>query len=429
MKSYLELTATEMQEQLDAAQAQYQDYVAKGLKLNMARGKPSPQQLDLSMPLLDTVSAQTSADILREGTADDLRNYGGLIGTPEARELMATIMGVDAADVIVCGNSSLNIMYDLVSQVYAHGIAGQPAWAKLDAPVKFLCPVPGYDRHFALTESFGIEMIPVPLGADGPDMDLVEDLVSKDPAIKGIWCVPKYSNPTGTTYSDEVVSRFAALKPAAADFRIYWDNAYAVHDLQQPGDSLLSIKDACEAANNADLWYMFASTSKITFAGSGISAVAASDVNLAEIKGRLTLQTIGPDKLNQLRHSLFLPDADAVGAHMQKHADIVAPKFETVLRTLEAGLEGTKVGTWTRPAGGYFISFMGLPGTARRVISLAKDAGMILTEAGATYPYGDDTEDVNIRLAPTYPDVDEIADASELFVICVKIASLEALMA
>ena len=428
MKTFGELSKTEMQEQLVVLTKEYEQFVAKGLKLNMARGKPAPEQLDLSTPLLDVVSAETAADILREGTADDLRNYGGLVGLPEARKLMAGIMDVVAEDVVVCGNASLNIMYDMISQAYSHGIASQTAWAKLEEPVKFLCPAPGYDRHFALTEHFGIEMIPVPLNADGPDMDLVEDYVSSDASIKGIWCVPKYSNPTGAIYSDDTVRRFASLSPAAKDFRIYWDNAYAVHDFAQPGEALLSLKTACAKAGNEDLWYMFASTSKVTFAGSGISALAASPANLVEIKGRLSLQTIGPDKLNQLRHVLFLRDMDGVRAHMQKHADIVAPKFETVLTILDEGLQGLEVGEWTRPKGGYFISFDGLPNTAKRAINLAKDAGMILTDAGATYPYDSDPNDSNIRLAPTYPLIEELEDASKLFVLCVKIASLETLL-
>jgi len=429
MKSYKELSQSEMQEQLAASRKEYQQFVAKGLKLNMARGKPSPEQLDLSMPLLDTVTSQASADLLKEKTADDLRNYGGLVGLPETRKLMAGIMDVDVDDTIVCGNSSLNVMYDMVSQAHSCGIAGQTPWSKLEEPVKFLCPTPGYDRHFALTEHFGIEMISVPLNEDGPDMDMVEHYVTTDASVKGIWCVPKYSNPTGTTYSDSIVKRFAALSPAAKDFRIYWDNAYAVHDFNQPGQALLSLKDACIEAGNENIWYMFSSTSKITFAGSGISALAASPDNLAEIRNRLSLQTIGPDKLNQLRHALFLRDLDGVRAHMQKHAGIVAPKFETVLCALDKGLQGLDIGEWTRPKGGYFISFVGLPSTAKRVISLAKDAGMMLTDAGATYPYGDDAEDSNIRLAPTYPLVEELEDASELFVLCVKIASLEALLA
>ena len=429
MKAFKELSAVEAQGQLATLMKEYEQFAAKGLKLNMARGKPAPEQLDLSTSLLSAVSSETAADVLKEGTADDLRNYGGLIGLPEMRKIMADIMDVDVEDTIVCGNSSLNVMYDMISQAFSHGVAGQAAWAKLAEPVKFLCPSPGYDRHFALTEYFGIEMIPVPLGADGPDMDIVDQYVNTDASIKGIWCVPKYSNPTGTVYSDDTVKRLAALNPAAADFRIYWDNAYAVHDFEQPGEALLSLKTACNEAGNDNIWYMFSSTSKVTFAGSGISALAASPDNLAEIKGRLSLQTIGPDKLNQLRHVLFLRDMDGVRAHMQKHAEIVAPKFNIVLRALDEGLADLDIGTWTRPKGGYFISFDGLPNTAKRAISLAKDAGMVLTGAGATYPYGNDPEDANIRLAPTYPLAEELEDASKLFVLCVKIASLEALLA
>ena len=428
MKAFKDLSKAEMEQQLATLMGEYEQFVAKGLKLNMARGKPAPEQLSLSMSLLDAVSSQTSAEILQEGKADDLRNYGGLTGLVEARKLMADIMDVDADDTIVCGNASLNIMYDMISQAYSHGVAGQAAWAKLAKPVKFLCPSPGYDRHFALSEHFGIEMIPISLSADGPDMDAVETYVNTDDSVKGIWCVPKYSNPTGTVYSDEVVKRFAALSPAAKDFRIYWDNAYAVHDFEQPGEALYSLKTACAKSGKENLWYMFSSTSKITFAGAGISALAASPDNLAEIKGRLSLQTIGPDKLNQLRHVLFLRDMDGVRQHMQKHADIVAPKFEKVLQVLDEDLSGADIGEWTRPKGGYFISFDGLPNTAKRAVSLAKNAGMVLTDAGATYPYLQDPDDSNIRLAPTYPSVEELEDASKLFVLCVKIASLESLL-
>jgi DNA-binding transcriptional MocR family regulator len=308
------------------------------------------------------------------------------------------------------------------------GFAGQTPWSQLDQTATFLCPVPGYDRHFALTEGFGIKMIPIPMTNAGPDMDLVEQHVNNDASVKGMWCVPKYSNPTGATYSADTVARMAALKPAAADFRIFWDNAYAAHDLSTDADTLASIKDACAAAGSDDLWIMFASTSKITLAGAGIAALAASPGNLAEIKARLNLQTIGPDKINQLRHVRFLEQCGGVRPLMQQHAAILAPKFETVLRGLDAGLAGTDIGNWTRPNGGYFISFDGLPNTAKRTIALAKEAGMMLTEAGATYPYGKDPADSNIRIAPSYPSVAELEEATQLLVICVKIASLETLL-
>ena len=428
MTTYREFSKEALREQLALLQDEYAAYIAKGLTLNMTRGKPSPEQLDLSRPLFDALSSKTEATILHEGQVDDARNYGGLAGLPEARKFMAAIMDVDAADTIVCGNSSLAIMYDLIAQAMTSGIAKQTPWAKLDTPVKFLCPSPGYDRHFALTSHFGIQMIPVPMTADGPDVYLVERYVNTDPLIKGMWCVPKYANPTGVTYSDTVVNGLASLFPAAKDFRIYWDNAYAVHNLTEPGDTLLSIKTACEEAGNSNMWYMFASTSKITFAGAGISAVASSPDNIAALCNRLSIQTIGPDKLNQLRHVLFLRDMDGVREHMRKHAAIIAPKFETVLQILDEGLSGLGIGEWTKPSGGYFISFLGMPRTAKRVVQLAKDAGMILTEAGATYPYGNDPYDSNIRIAPTYPSLDELQDASRLFVLCVKIASLEALL-
>ena len=428
MTAFRELSKEALQKQLDTTTEEYNRFVAKGLKLNMARGKPAPEQLDLSRPLLDVLSSNTEAAILHEGTADDVRNYGGLTGLPEARELMATIMGVDADNTIVCGNSSLTVMYDIISQSMTSGIAGQTPWAKFDKPVKFLCPSPGYDRHFALTEHFGIKMIPVPMTSEGPDMYIVERYVNSDQLIKGIWCVPKYANPTGITYSKNIVMKLAALLPLAKDFRIYWDNAYAVHDLMEPGDTLVNIKDACEEADNEDMWYMFSSTSKITFAGAGISAVASSTKNINELKERLSLQTIGPDKLNQLRHVLFLKDIKGIRAHMRKHAAIIAPKFELVLRILDENLTGLGIGEWTHPHGGYFISFLGLPRTAKRVVQLAREAGMILTEAGATYPYGKDPYDSNIRIAPTYPSLEELEDASRLFVICVKIASMETLI-
>ncbi|MCL1890732.1 MAG: aminotransferase class I/II-fold pyridoxal phosphate-dependent enzyme [Coriobacteriia bacterium] len=425
---YKTLTKEALQAQLDALSEEYARIAAKDLKLNMARGKPAPEQLDLSEPLLDVLSSKTDAALLRKKQADDLRNYGGLTGTPEARALMAAIMDVAPAETIVCDNSSLSVMYDTVARAKTHGIAGQTPWAQLGEPVKFLCPAPGYDRHFALTAHFGIEMILVPTSAEGPDMDFVEQQVNNDASIKGIWCVPKYANPTGVTYSEQTVERFAQLKPAAKDFRLYWDNAYAVHDLTEPGDSLASIKTACEKAGNSDLWYMFASTSKITFAGAGISALASSPKNIAEISEQLALRTIGSDKLNQLRHVLFLKDLDGVRAHMKKHAAIVAPKFTAFLEMLDEGLGDLDIGEWTRPKGGYFISFDGLPNTAKRVVQLAKEAGLTLTDAGATYPYGNDPIDANIRIAPTYPSLDELKEAGKLFVLCVKMASLEVLL-
>ena len=428
MSGYRELSKEALSTLLESLNEEYKRFVARGLKLNMTRGKPSPEQLDLSRDMLDVLSSKTEAAVLHERKADDLRNYGGLTGLPEACALMAAIMGVDPEDTIVCGNSSLTIMHDLIAHAMTNGIAGQTPWAQLDEPAEFLCPVPGYDRHFSVLEHFGIKMIPVSLSSDGPDMNTIERYVNTNPAVKGIWCVPKYSNPTGITYSHTTVRQFAALTPAARDFRIYWDYAYAVHTFKEPDDELLNIKTACEEAGNNNLWYMFSSTSKITFAGAGISAVASSPENIAMIKEYLFYQTIGPDKLNQLRHVLFLRDLEGVQAHMRKHAAIIRPKFEMVLRILDEELSDSSIGEWTHPHGGYFISFSGLPCTAKRIVQLAKDAGLTLTEAGATYPYKKDPYDSNIRIAPTYPSIDELASASTLLALCVKIASVEVLL-
>ena len=425
MKSYQELSAQQLREEQERLYQDYLEFKARDLKLNMARGKPSSEQLDLSMPLLNAIdSSQAMVD--SDGT--DLRNYGGLTGIKEARALMAQILDVPASNTLVLGNSSLNIMYDTVARSMTHGVIGSTPWNKLDN-VRFLCPAPGYDRHFAVTEHFGIELITIPMTTDGPDMDLVTEYVENDESVKGIWCVPKYSNPQGITYSDDTVQRFATLKPAAADFRIYWDNAYVVHDFIEPGDELLNLKVACDAAGNPDIWYMFASTSKITFAGSGISAFASSESNLAYITKQMAYQTIGPDKINQLRHVAFLKDIDGIKAHMRKQAALLAPRFATVLSILDEQLGDLGVGEWTHPKGGYFISFDGLANTAKRTVELAKEAGVTLTGAGATYPYGVDPLDRNIRIAPTYPSVDELATACQLFTICARIAAIEALLA
>ncbi|NLG10483.1 MAG: aminotransferase class I/II-fold pyridoxal phosphate-dependent enzyme [Coriobacteriaceae bacterium] len=425
MKAYQELSAQELQVEQECLYQGFLEFKARGLKLNMARGKPSSEQLDLSMPILDAIN---SFQAMNDSEGTDTRNYGGLTGIKEARELMAQIMEVPASNTIVLGNSSLNIMYDTVARSMTNGVMGSTPWCKLDK-VRFLCPAPGYDRHFAVTENFGIELITIPMTSEGPDMDLVTQYVENDDSVKGIWCVPKYSNPQGITYSEETVRRFAALEPAAADFRIYWDNAYAVHDFVEPGDVLLSLKEACDAAGNPDIWYMFASTSKITFAGSGISALASSQSNLAEITKQMAFQTIGPDKINQLRHVAFLRDIDGVRAHMKKQAALLAPRFSTVLSILDEQLGDLGVGEWTHPKGGYFISFDGLANTAKRTVALAKEAGVTLTGAGATYPYGNDPLDRNIRIAPTYPSVDELAIACQLFTICARIAATEALLA
>ena len=401
----------------------YKEAKAKGLNLNMSRGKPSPSQLNVTMDMLDVINS--SSDFKAEdGT--DCRNYGVLDGLTEAKKLMADMMGTTSEHIIIYGNASLNIMYDQVSRSYAHGVMGSTPWCKLDK-VKWLCPVPGYDRHFAITESFGIEMINIPMTENGPDMDMIEKLVSEDESIKGIWCVPKYSNPQGYTYSDETVKRMAALKPAAKDFRIFWDNAYVIHHLyDDKQDEILDIISECEKAGNADMVYEFASTSKVTFPGSGMAALASSAANLADIKKYLTIQTIGYDKLNQLRHVRYFKNLDGLKAHMKKHADFLRPKFEATLKVLDDELTG--LGTWSEPRGGYFISFDALPGCAKAIVSMCKEAGVVLTNAGATFPYGKDPRDSNIRIAPSFPTPEEMSEAAELFVLCVKLVSVDKLL-
>lgn len=425
MKSYKELSTEELLALKEELSGQYEEAKAKGLKLDMSRGKPAASQLDMAMDFLDVLNSGSSP---KTKAGIDCRNYGLMDGIPEAKKLMADIMGVSEKQVIVCGNASLNIMYDIVTRSMLLGVAGNTPWCKLDK-VKFLCPVPGYDRHFAITQLFGIEMINIPMTEQGPDMDLVEQYVNNDPAVKGIWCVPKYSNPQGITYSDETVRRMAALKPAAVDFRIFWDNAYVVHDIYDDGDELLEILGECEKAGNPDLVYEFCSTSKVIFAGGGISAVASSEANLEDIRSSMTIQTIGYDKLNQLRHVLYFKDIDGIKAHMKKHSEIVRPKFEAVLKVLEEELGGLKIGSWTKPRGGYFISFDALEGCAKAIVQKCKEAGVVLTGAGATYPYKKDPADRNIRLAPTFPTEEELAMATDLFVLCVKLVSVEKLLA
>lgn len=425
MKAYKDLSKEELltlQEQLNK---EYEEAKAKGLKLDMSRGKPAASQLDMEMDFMNVLNADS---ILKTEAGVDCRNYGVMDGIPEARKLIGDVLGVSADNVIVFGNASLNIMYDTVARSEIFGVMGETPWCKLDK-VKFLCPVPGYDRHFAITEQFGIEMINVPMSEDGPDMDMVEELVNTDPAVKGIWCVPKYSNPQGYTYSDETVKRFAALKPAAKDFRIYWDNAYAIHDLyEEKRDTLLDIISECEKAGNPDMVYEFCSTSKVTFPGSGIAALAASKANLDFIKKFMTIQTIGYDKVNQLRHVRYFKDAEGMKAHMMKHAAIMRPKFEAVFHVLESELNGLGIGSWTEPKGGYFISFDALEGCAKKIVEKCKEAGVVLTGAGATYPYKKDPKDSNIRLAPSFPTPEELAMATDLFVLCVKIVSVEKLL-
>ena len=426
MQAYKEMTKEQLQALRDALMAQYKEYQSRNLELNMARGKPSAEQLNLSMGMMDVLSS--SSDLTCEdGT--DCRNYGVLDGIPEAKVLIGDMMEVPVDNIIIYGNSSLNVMYDTVARAMTHGIMGNTPWCKLDK-VKFLCPVPGYDRHFAITGYFGIEMINIPMHADGPDMDMIEKLVAEDEAIKGIRCVPKYSNPTGNSYSDEVVRRFARLKPAAKDFRIFWDNAYGIHHLYDDvQDELIEILEECKKAGNPDMVYKFASTSKISFPGSGIAAIATSHNNMEDIKKQLAMQTIGHDKVNQLRHVRFFGDSEGMKKHMALHADILRPKFEMVLNIFKEELEGLEIGSWIEPKGGYFISFDSLPGCAKDIVSRCKKAGVVLTGAGATYPYGKDPEDCNIRIAPSYPPISDLEIAARLFCLCVKLSSLDKLLA
>ena len=419
------MTKAELQALKKELSAKYREYQGKDLKLDMSRGKPSIDQLDLSMGMLDVLTSDMDLTC-EDGT--DCRNYGVLDGISEAKELLADMMEVAPDHIIIYGNSSLNVMYDTVSRSMTHGVMGNTPWCKLDK-VKFLCPVPGYDRGFAITEYFGIEMINVPMTPTGPDMDMVEELVASDDSIKGIWCVPKYSNPQGISYSDQTVRRFARLKPAAPDFRIYWDNAYTIHHLyDMDQDHLIEILAECKRAGNPDMVYKFASTSKISFPGSGIAAIAASQNNLVDIKKQLRIQTIGHDKVNQLRHVRFFGDIHGMVEHMKKHADILRPKFEAVLETLDRELEGLGIGTWTTPKGGYFIAFDSLDGCAKAIVAKCKKAGLVMTGAGATYPYGKDPHDSNIRIAPSYPPLNDLKQAMELFALCVKLVSVEKLL-
>jgi DNA-binding transcriptional MocR family regulator len=426
MKAYKDMSKEELSRLQAELKAQYDKLKEEGIKLDMSRGKPGADQLDLSLPMLDILN---SSAVFKGADGVDIRNYGVLDGIKEMKELFAELMECPADHVFVYGNSSLNIMYDLISRAMVHGIAGNTPWCKLDK-VKFLCPVPGYDRHFAITESFGIEMINIPMDENGPDMDLVEKYVNNDPTVKGIWNVPKYTNPAGLVYSDEVVRRFANLRPAALDFRIFWDNAYAIHHLYPDNKAeLLNIVTECEKAGNPDMYYELCSTSKVTFPGAGVAALIASPSNLAEIKKTVTIQTIGYDKLNQMRHVLFFKNAAGVHAHMEKHAQILRPKFEAVLDCLESELGGLGIGSWIKPLGGYFIAFDTLEGCAKRVIGLCKEVGVVMTPAGSTYPYKKDEKDTSIRIAPTLPATDELTKACEVFVLCVKLASIEKLLA
>ena len=415
MTAYRDMSREELLELKSRLEKEFEDVKGKGLKLDMSRGKPSKAQLDLSMGMMDVLKS-TSDLVCEEGV--DCRNYGVIDGIKEAKQLLSDMMEVPKDNIIIFGNSSLNVMYDTVARAMTHGIMGSTPWAKLDK-VKFLCPVPGYDRHFAITEHFGIEMINIPMTSDGPDMDLVEQYVENDPTVKGIWCVPKYSNPQGITYSDETVRRMAALKPAAEDFRIYWDNAYGIHHLyddEANQDQILDILSECEKAGNPDMVYEFASTSKVTFPGSGVAALATSKNNIEFIKKQMTIQTIGHDKINQLRHVRYFKDINGVKKHMMKHAEKLRPKFQAVITMLDKELKDADIATWTNPKGGYFISFDVMEGCAKKVVQMCKKAGMVLTGAGATYPYGKD------------PSPEELVEASKILIVCTKIATIEKML-
>ncbi len=422
---YTAMDKAELQKQKAAVTEQYNAYKAEGLSLDLSRGKPSAEQLALSMPMLNL--PMEKEDCIAEN-GFDCRNYGLPDGVPEMRRVFSEMTGVPAENILIGGNSSLNLMYNTIVYSLLYGTVDSPRpWVK-EEKVRFLCPVPGYDRHFGICESLGIEMINVPMNGDGPDMDTVEALVAADPSIKGMWNVPKYSNPTGITYSDAVVERLAKMKTAAPDFRLFWDNAYIVHDLGEQGDTLLDIFATSKKYGTEDRVYYFTSTSKVTFPGAGVAIFAASEKNLAQIRKIINVQTIGHDKLNQLRHVKFLADRDAVHAQMMRHAEVLRRKFSIVLDTLENDLGDLGIAEWTRPVGGYFVSFDALDGCATRIYELCKNAGVTLTSVGATFPYGKDPCDKNLRLAPTFPSDADLAKAMRVFTTAVKLASIEKLL-
>ena len=425
MKSYMQMSREELLSLKASLEEEFKTEEAKGLSLNMARGKPGASQLALSMPMLDVINSKSDMKTL---LGNDTRNYGDWDGIGECRQLLADMMEVKKDNVIVCGNSSLNIMYDTVARSMIRGVNGSTPWCKLDK-VKFLCPVPGYDRHFKITELFGIEMINIPMDENGPDMDLVEKYVNNDEAVKGIWCVPKYSNPTGITYSDEVVKRFANLHPKAEDFRIFWDNAYCIHHIyDEIHDKIPNILEECEKAGNPDIVFQFCSTSKVSFPGAGIAAISASEANIADIKKRLTIQTIGHDKINQLRHVAFFKNIDGIRAHMMKQADIIRPKFELVENLLNEEIAPRGIGKWVSPLGGYFFGFEALDGCAKQIVAKCKEAGVVLTGAGSPYPYKNDPKDSVIRIAPTYPSKADLEEAAKVFVTVVRMVSVDKLL-
>lgn len=425
MKKYQEMNRNELLEEKASLEAEFGKIKEMGLSLDMSRGKPGADQLDLAMDMMDVLDSKS---LLKSENGMDLRNYGILDGIPEAKQLIAEMVGTKPENVIVYGNSSLNIMYDQIARAEIFGICGSMPWSRLEK-VKFLCPVPGYDRHFAITEAFGIEMVNIPMTEEGPDMDLVEQYVNNDPAVKGIWCVPKYSNPQGIVYSDETVRRFAALTPAAEDFRIFWDNAYAVHHLYEEETEILNILEECEKAGHPDMVFQFCSTSKVSFPGAGIAAISASAANLEDIKKRLTIQTIGHDKINQLRHVKYFKNMDGIRTHMKKQADLIRPKFELVEKVLAEEIAPRGIGSWISPKGGYFISFEALDGCAKEIVAKCKEAGVVLTGAGAPFPYKKDPKDSVIRIAPTYPSREELGEAVRVFAVVVRLVTVEKLLA